>query len=90
MADYSHPEAWVRAGVAFEEERKGGPMIKVPKKCLCCGAGYAGGCQRPGKEFPSIGLRVFYKCGASMSIKESHDYGYLILFKNCGKEAAGE
>jgi hypothetical protein len=66
------------------------PMIKVPEKCLCCGAGYAGGCQLPGEEFPLTGLRVFYKCGASMSIKEAHDYGYLILFKNCGKEAADE
>ena len=62
-------------------------MIKVPKNCLICGAEWIGGCAKPETPFPETGLRVFYKCGASMSIKEDlGDGAYLILFKNCRNE----
>ncbi len=68
-------------------------MIKVPEKCLCCGALVSGGSDYPGKEFtlrvdnrfgpePRSG-RVFYACGASMSVKGLGSGAYSILFKNC-------
>lgn len=57
---------------------------KVPKKCLGCGARYLGGHAWMGEPMKD-GLRVFYKCGASLSIKENLGDGvYLLLFKNCG------
>lgn len=57
-------------------------MIKVPKKCLVCGSKYMGGAEWPNKPMrPS--LRVFYDCGASMSLKVLAEGCYQILFKNC-------
>lgn len=65
-------------------------MIKVPEYCLICGSKWKGGSQLPNKPFRDIGQRVFYECGASMSIKESDvkkvnvpPYFYQILFKGC-------
>jgi len=57
-------------------------MIKVPSKCLICGSEYIGGHEwiaEPMKE----GLRVFFKCGASMSVRVIMEGVYKILFKNC-------
>jgi len=59
--------------------------IKVPKKCLYCGSEWIGGHEIPNKLMKP-GLRVFYKCGASLSIRESNDIYCLLLFKNCGKQ----
>lgn len=61
-------------------------MLRVPSKCLVCESRWTGGSQLPDKPFRGTGQRVFYKCGASMSIKEEFGNGYLILFKNCKKE----
>ena len=62
-------------------------MIKVPKTCMVCDADWVGGCAEPGDEFPDVGLRVFYDCGASISIGENlGDGAYLVLVKNCGSE----
>lgn len=58
---------------------------KVPEKCFICDSIYIGGCALPGERFPKPGLRVFYDCGASLSIKQSefnHNV-YHLLFKNC-------
>ena len=57
-------------------------MIKVPAQCLDCGADYSGGHAWKGEPMKA-GLRVFYKCGASMSIRVLSEDTYLILFKNC-------
>lgn len=42
--------------------------IKVPEKCLICNSKWIGGCQIPGYPFPKKGRRVFYECGASISV----------------------
>lgn len=58
-------------------------QFKTPKVCPCCGAPWRGGSQIPGEPLP-LGARVFYRCGASLSIKENIDGNALILlFKNC-------
>ena len=59
--------------------------IIVPDKCLSCGSDWMGGCQLPGKPFP-FGVRVFYNCGASMSVKKLSEDAFQILFKNCCAE----
>lgn len=65
----------------------------VPETCMICGAAWKGGCQVPGARFPKKGLRVFYDCGASLSVidrekelgHEGHleDYCYFLRLKNC-------
>jgi len=58
--------------------------IKAPKKCLICNAKYSGGhCLR--SQRMREGMRVFYKCGASMSVTtlDKECAVYQILFKNC-------
>ena len=57
-------------------------MIKVPEKCPICGAAYRGGHEIPHYEMKE-GLRVFYDCGASMSVKTIGDGVFQILLKNC-------
>lgn len=59
-------------------------MIKVPEKCLCCGAPYQGGSEIPGKPM-KVGLRVFYKCGAIMVYcgKVNLDTNEQLIFRNC-------
>ncbi len=57
-------------------------MIKVPEKCLICGSEYMGGHETP-SSIMREGLRVFYQCGASMSVKILSDGVFQILFKNC-------
>ena len=56
--------------------------IKVPKHCLICGSEYAGGHAWIGESMEE-GLRVFFHCGASMSVKVLSEDVYQILFKNC-------
>lgn len=56
--------------------------VNVPEKCLYCGAKWSGGHQVPNKEMKK-GLRVFYTCGASLSIYEQTEDHALLLFKNC-------
>ena len=60
-------------------------MIKVPERCLICHAFWIGGHETPGQEIKE-GLRVFYRCGASISCKEISDGIYQILTKNCGND----
>jgi len=63
-------------------------MIKIPDKCLICGEKYMGGHALPNEPFKD-GLRIFYHCGASMSVKtlkrpdETGGGTYQILYKNC-------
>lgn len=61
-------------------------FIKTPERCLVCGAKWKGGASAPGCPMPEY-ARVFYDCGASMSVEESslfpHEV-FHILFKNCG------
>ena len=47
--------------------------------CPICGAEWIGGHCEPGDEMKE-GLRVFYDCGCSVSIREG-----VVLMKNCGK-----
>ena len=62
-------------------------MIKVPKNCMVCGADWVGGCAKPEQPFPEINVRVFYECGASISVQANDGWGnYLVLVKNCGIE----
>ena len=63
--------------------------VKVPKYCLYCGAGWKGGHQVPG-SIMKLGLRVFYFCGASLSITEQTEDYCRLLFKNCGKQEEEE
>ena len=62
--------------------------ILVPEHCLFCGANWNGGHEIPGKEM-KVGLRVFYECGASLSIKEEFPEGCFLLTKNCNKDDRG-
>ena len=56
----------------------------VPELCPICGKGkYHGGHEEPGKPM-KVGLRVFYRCGASFSIKSVVDGAFILLAKNCG------
>jgi hypothetical protein len=58
-------------------------MIKVPEKCLCCKSKWNGGSAIPGDTM-EIGLRVFFSCGASLSVAEDLGCGcYMLRFKNC-------
>lgn len=84
-------------------ELRGAPC--VPEKCLACGADWSGGHQLPGKPM-KVGLRVFYRCGASLSASPAgynwpepydpaaYDGAWRLLFKNCthgeSYEAEGE
>jgi len=64
-------------------------MIKVPKKCLICGAEYQGGSVWEGEPMKPD-LRVFYRCGASLSIQGDksmiEDGSYILLVKNCSND----
>ncbi len=53
-------------------------MIKCPEKCLVCGADWNGGSVKPGEPMGE-GKRVFYECGASMSVTD----GYGVIIKGC-------
>jgi hypothetical protein len=57
--------------------------IRVPEKCLICGAEYRGGHALPNEKM-EFGKRVFYDCGASMSVNALDENTYQILYKNCG------
>jgi hypothetical protein len=57
--------------------------IKVPNLCLLCDAPYKGGHELPNNKMQK-GLRVFYSCGSSLSIKENNQDYCLLLFKGCG------
>ena len=56
--------------------------IKVPSACLVCHSLYSGGHAVPYEDMKD-GLRVFFRCGASMSAKDLGDGAWSILFKNC-------
>lgn len=64
---------------------------RVPATCLACGAAWTGGAGKPGDKM-RFGRRVFYECGASLSIAGDADEqnilegAYLLLFKNCEGE----
>ena len=59
--------------------------ITVPEKSLCCNSNYLGGHELPGNLMKD-GLRIFYKCGASLSVYKRGYYGeILLLTKNCCK-----
>ena len=60
-------------------------MPIVPKYCILCESEWFGGHERPGFQMKE-GLRVFYKCGSSLSYKKTSDGIYKFLVKNCGKE----
>ena len=57
-------------------------MIRTPKYCLICGAPWSGGHANP-LESIKPGLRQFYECGASMSVKIISEGVYQVLIKNC-------
>lgn len=74
--------------------------VRCPLHCLVCGALYQGGHALPGAKMKE-GLRVFFGCGASMSVKALDgefvkivEYltisPYQILFKNCCSEETNE
>lgn len=56
----------------------------VPEYCPICQAKYVGGHAAAGTRM-KIGLRVFYDCGASLSIKKGdvEEGVYHLLLKNC-------
>ena len=57
--------------------------VRVPQHCMSCGAGYTGGHQIP-EQHMTLGLRIFYRCGASLSVAEDLGDGcYMLRFKNC-------
>jgi hypothetical protein len=59
--------------------------IGVLASCPTCGAEWSGGHERP--LYPmKAGLRVFYRCGCSVSIKERSEDHVLLLVKNCGTQ----
>lgn len=72
-------------------KKRHSPYPIISEKCLICGAPWAGGCEQPGHRYPKAGLRVFYKCGASMSIVgvefgydlDDDGYCYFLRLKNC-------
>lgn len=64
---------------------------RTPETCPICGSPWKGGCQVPGEPLP-LGLRVFYVCGASVSVQVAGGYccnvtenhgSYHMLIKNC-------
>jgi hypothetical protein len=59
---------------------------KAPEKCLFCDSPYMGGHVKPG-EHMEMGLRVFYHCGASISIFKGCSHpengAFHLLVKNC-------
>lgn len=63
----------------------------VPHKSLCCGSDYLGGHEIPGKPMKP-GLRVFYRCGASLSVHHNagNDRAWMLLSKNCCKGLENE
>ncbi len=75
---------------SYGEEAEGmSGAPKVPEGCLHCGSKWIGGHARP-KDTMTPGLRVFYDCGASLSIKEDlGDGAYVLLFKNCRAAEGG-
>lgn len=55
----------------------------VPDKCPICEHPYHGGTVVPGRRM-GLGLRVFYTCGASVSVSDLGDGMFQMLIKNCG------
>jgi hypothetical protein len=65
------------------EKRIASLMPLVPETCMICGAKWMGGHERPGHRMRP-GLRVFYDCGASLSVREGyHEGAFHLLLKNC-------
>lgn len=64
-------------------------MIKAPKTCLICGASFSGGHTDAGMPM-EVGKRVFYDCGARVSVHSMSDIGaYSLNIKNCSRDAQG-
>lgn len=63
--------------------------VNVPENCLCCGAKWIQGNERPGQPM-KMGLRVFYECGASVSLLETQCIPcmgiYYLLITGCQNE----
>ncbi len=61
---------------------------RTPANCMICGAKWIGGHALPGEPMRG-GLRVFYDCGASLSIHETFpdDGSFKLLIKNCWCDA---
>ncbi len=65
---------------------------RVPATCLSCGAAWTPTPDWKGdyvlpEQKTKVGLRVWYDCGASLSIKaDLGDGAYTRLFKDCGEE----
>lgn len=64
-------------------------MIKVPATCLACSAPYSGGAALPDHVLPP-GRRVFYACGAALSVTvlDATIPADKILFTGCHATAA--
>lgn len=81
-------------------EKRHSPFPLIPEKCLICGAPWIGGCGVPGARYPKAGLRVFFDCGASMSVIDRYKelyadydtsliddgYCYFLRLKNCNSK----
>ena len=59
--------------------------MKVPDKCLICGAPWSGGHETPFNTMKE-NLRIFYNCGASMVFNRTAIGICYILIKNCLSE----
>ena len=57
-------------------------MPIVPSRCILCESEWQGGHEVPGKPMKES-LRIFYKCGASLSYKILSNGTYNFLTKNC-------
>lgn len=55
----------------------------VPAKCLICEAPLSAGHQPLSGNRMRLGLRMFYKCGASISVTSANDGCFQLLIKNC-------
>lgn len=77
-------EAWRQLGLqGYQEKNEEEVQVRVPPVCLCCGSKWKGGSQVPLDKF-RVGLRVFYYCGASLSVARYMGTGcYMLRFKNC-------
>ena len=59
-------------------------LPKTPETCPKCGAKYSGGSTAPGDHMQPD-MRVFYMCGASISLKDWGKDDPCVLLKNCSE-----
>ena len=60
-------------------------QIKVPERCLCCGAEWNGGAQVPGRPMKK-NYRTFYECGSKVWIEETSKYNTTLIISKCPKQ----